>query len=146
MGPRALARTALLAGGAVTAYAAVIERNWFVLRRFEVPVLAQGSGPLRILHISDTHLTPGRHRLLSFLRMLDALDPDLVVNTGDSIAHEQAVGPLLDALGPLLSRPGVFVFGSNDLYAPLPRNPARYIWRRSSDEHYQHVPNLPWAE
>ena len=32
---------------------------------------------------------------------LDALEPDLVVNTGDSIAHRDAVQPFLDALGPL---------------------------------------------
>jgi len=141
-----MARTALLAGGAVTAYAAVIERNWFALRRFEVPVLAPGSGPLRILHLSDFHLTPGRHRLLSFLRTLDATEPDLVINTGDTIASKRSVVPLLESLGPLLDRPGVFVYGSNDLYSPAPKNPARYIWRSSADESRRHVPDLPWAE
>jgi predicted MPP superfamily phosphohydrolase len=146
MRPQALIGTAALAGAAAFGYAAVIERNWFALRRHEVPVLPAGSGPLRILHISDAHLTPGRHRLLSFLRALDALEPDLVVNTGDSIAHTRAVGPLLEALGPLLDRPGVFVYGSNDLYSPTPKNPARYIWRTSADEHKRNVPDLPWAE
>ncbi len=139
-------RTAAIAGAALFGYAAVIERNWFALRRCEVPVLPPGARPLRVLHISDTHLTPGRHRLLSFLRTLDSLDPDLVVNTGDSIAHEHAVRPFLDALGPLLDRPGIFVFGSNDLYSPELKNPARYIWRTSADEHRRHVPDLPWAE
>ena len=104
-----------LAGAAGLGYAAVVERNWFVLRRYDVPLLPPGAAPLRILHISDAHLTPGRHRLLSWLRSLDALEPDLVVNTGDSISHPDAVQPLLDALGPLLDRPGVFVYGSNDL-------------------------------
>ncbi len=83
---------------------------------------------------------------MSWLRTLDALDPDLVVNTGDSIAHPQAVGPFLAALGPLLQRPGVFVYGSNDLYSPKPRNPARYLWRTSADEHARDVDDLPWAE
>jgi predicted MPP superfamily phosphohydrolase len=138
--------TTAIAGAAVLGYAAVIERNWFTLRRHQVPVLPAGSKPLRILHISDMHLTPGRHRLLSFLRTLDALEPDLVVNTGDSIAHKQAVTPLLDALGPLLDRPGVFVFGSNDLYSPVPKNPTRYLWRTSAEEHRRHAPDLPWAE
>jgi uncharacterized protein len=138
--------SAAAAGVAVLGYAAVVERNWFALRRYEVPVLPAGSRPMRILHVSDIHLTSGRHRLLSFLRTLDALEPDLVVNTGDSIAHEQAVTPLLDAFGPLLDRPGVFVFGSNDLYAPTPKNPARYIWRTSADDHRRHIPDLPWQE
>ena len=138
--------TAAAVGVGVLGYAAVIERNWFTLRRYEVPVLPAGAGPLRILHISDTHLTPGRHRLMSYLRTLDALEPDLVVNTGDSIAHPGAVTPFLEALGPLLDRPGVFVFGSNDLYSPMPKNPTRYIWRTSAEEHRRHVPDLPWAE
>ncbi len=139
-------RTAAVAGAGVTAYASVIERNWFALRRLDVPVLAAGTRPLRILHISDTHLTPGRHRLLSWLRSLDALDPDLVINTGDSIAHRDAVRPLLDALGPLLDRPGGFVFGSNDLYGPLPKNPTRYLWRTSAQERRRSIPDLPWQQ
>src|ERR1700719_1172254 len=105
---------AALAGGAALGYGSILERNWFVLRRADVPVLPAGAEPVRVLHLSDIHLTPGRHRLLSWIRSLDALDPDLVVNTGDSIAHAQAVQPLLEAFGPLLGRPGIFVFGSND--------------------------------
>jgi uncharacterized protein len=146
MRPRTLLGTAAVAGAAAFGYASVVERNWFALRRHEVPVLPAGSRPLRILHISDVHLTPGRHRLLSFIRSLDATEPDLVVNTGDSIAHQQAVMPLLEAFGPLLDRPGVFVYGSNDLYAPEPKNPARYIWRTSAHENLRHVPDLPWTE
>jgi uncharacterized protein len=146
MRARTLLKATVLAGAAGLGYAAVLERNWFALRRYEVPVLAPGVAPLRVLHISDVHLTPGRHRLLSWLRSLDALAPDLVVNTGDSIAHPAAVRPLLDALGPLLDRPGVFVYGSNDLYSPRMKNPARYLWRTSGREHDRHVPDLPWEE
>jgi predicted MPP superfamily phosphohydrolase len=133
-------------GAAALGYAAVIERNWFALRRYEVPVLPAGAAPVRVLHISDAHITPGRRRLVSWVRALDELDPHLVVNTGDCIASPPAVMTFIEALGPLLERPGVFVFGSNDLYAPKPRNPARYLWRTSSGEHKQNVPNLPWEK
>jgi uncharacterized protein len=133
------------AGVGFLGYASVIERNWFALRRYDVPVLPAGARPLRLLHISDIHLTPGRHRLLSFLRSLDALQPDLVVNTGDSIGHRDAIEPLMEALGPLLDRPGVFVYGSNDLYAPKPRNPARYLLRDSAVR-VRYEPDLPWPE
>ena len=135
-----------MAGGAALAYAAIVERNWFALRRYDVPVLPDGARPLRLLHISDAHLTPGRHRLMSWIRSLDALEPDVVVNTGDSIAHPQSVQPFLEALGPLLDRPGVFVFGSNDLYSPVPKNPARYLWRTSALDHNRYRTDLPWAE
>jgi len=148
MRSRHLARslTLLAAGGAVAGYASVIERNWFALRAVDVPVLPPGAKPVRVLHLSDAHLTPGRARLLSWIRSLDATEPDLVVNTGDSIAHTEAVRPFLDALGPLLDRPGVFVYGSNDLYSPVPKNPTRYLWRTSADDRRRHVPDLPWAE
>jgi uncharacterized protein len=143
---RSLAKATMIVGAAAFGYASVIERNWFALRREVVPVLPEGVAPLRILHISDAHLTPGRHRLMSWIRSLDALEPDLVVNTGDSLAHRDAVGPFLDALGPLLDRPGIFVYGSNDLYSPVLKNPTRYLWRTSANEHSRHVPDLPWTE
>ena len=133
-------------GAAAIGYAALIERNWFALRRFEVPVLPPGTGPLRVLHISDAHLTPGRKRLMSWLRSLDDLNPDLVVNTGDSISHPQSLPCFLDALGPLLDRPGVFVLGSNDLYAPEPRNPTRYLAGPSSRRKIRKGPDLPWEK
>ncbi len=136
------------ATGAVAAlgYAGIIERNWFALRRFDVPVLPPGTGPLRVLHISDTHLTPGRTRLQSWVRALDDLEPHLVVNTGDSIAHPEAVRYFLDALGPLLDRPGVFVLGSNDLYAPEPFNPANYLLGPSSRRQKKKEFDLPWEK
>jgi predicted MPP superfamily phosphohydrolase len=146
MRAKTLLGTAATVGALGLGYVTVIERNWFALRRYDVPVLPAGAEPLRVLHISDVHLTPGRHRLLSWIRSLDALDPHLVVNTGDSISHPDAVPPLLDALGPLLDRPGVFVYGSNDLYSPTPKNPARYLWRTSADDHKRNTPDLPWAE
>jgi predicted MPP superfamily phosphohydrolase len=135
------------AGVAGIGYASVIERNWFRLRRYDVPVLAPSQRPVKILHISDTHLTPGRRRLIKWVAALDALEPDLVVNTGDSISHPDAIGPFLDLLGPLLDRPGVFVYGSNDMYSPVPKNPARYLWRTSrTDYNRRTVPDLPYKE
>jgi len=134
------------AGLVALGYAGIVERNWFALRRFEIPVLPPGTGPLRVLHISDAHLTPGRRRLQSWIRSLDDLDPHLVVNTGDSIAHPQSVRVFLDSLGPLLDRPGVFVLGSNDLYAPEPFNPARYLLGPSSRRRRKKEPDLPWEK
>jgi predicted MPP superfamily phosphohydrolase len=143
---RTFTSIAAVTGVAAFGYASVIERNWFALREQDVPVLPPGASPLRVLHISDMHLTPGRHRLMAFLRSLASLAPDLVVNTGDSIASPEAVGPLLDSLEPLLDVPGAFVFGSNDLFSPKPRNPARYLWRTSTGEHEAYEPDLPWEK
>jgi predicted MPP superfamily phosphohydrolase len=133
-------------GAAAVGYATVIERNWFALRRYELPVLPAGSEPLRVLHISDAHLTPGRKRLMSWIRSLDDLDPHLVINTGDCIAHPEAIRCFLDSLGPLLDRPGVFVFGSNDLYAPKPLNPLRYLRPEGSRGKHGKINHLPWEK
>lgn len=119
---------AALGMGAV-AYAAVVERNWFALRRYAVPVLPTGAAPLRVLHVSDLHLVPGQRRRVEWTRGLAALRPDLVVNTGDNLAALDAVPTALEALEPLFAFPGMFVTGSNDYYAPVPKNPARYLTR-----------------
>ena len=143
---RTLIPVTAAAGAAAIGYAVVVERNWFVLRRLEIPVLPPGTGPLRVLHISDAHLTPGRKRLMSWIRSLDGLDPHLVVNTGDSIAHRQSVELFLSSLGPLLDRPGAFVLGSNDLYAPQAGNPALYLRGPSSRKVRKTGPDLPWEK
>lgn len=146
MRARTLLKATAVAGAVGIGYASVIERNWFVLRETEIPVLPAGAAPLRILHISDVHLTPGRHRLMSWLRSLDTLEPDLVVNTGDSLGHPRAVRPFLTSLGPLLNRPGVFVYGSNDLHSPKLKNPFRYLRGPSTGDHAREAPDLPWRD
>jgi uncharacterized protein len=131
-------------GVSALGYASVIERNAFQLRRFQVPVLEPGAEPLRILQISDTHLTPGRKRLREWVAGLAELRPDLVINTGDNIAAHDAVPAMLEALEPLLALPGAFVFGSNDYYAPKPKNPARYLFPDTGKRF--HGDPLPWRE
>lgn len=143
---RTLVPVTAATGAAAIGYAALIERNWFALRRYEVPVLPEGAEPLRVLHISDAHLTPGRRRLMAWIRSLDDLDPHLVINTGDSIAHPEAVRCFLDSLGPLLGRPGAFVLGSNDMFAPEPGNPARYLGGPSARWRVKKSPDLPWEK
>src|SRR5688572_31255319 len=82
------------AGTATLAYASLVERNLFTLRRFEVPVLPPDAEPLRVLHLSDLHLTPDQRRKQRWVADLAGLDPDLVVVTGDNMAHPDAVPAL----------------------------------------------------
>ena len=132
-------------GVAGLAYAAGIEVRSFTLREVEIPCLPSGARPIRVLHVSDLHLTPGQSKKRAWLLSLARLEPDLVVNTGDNLAHLDAVPPTLAGFGPLLDLPGVFVFGSNDYYAPTPRNPAWYLLpddgRRNT-----HTPKLPFED
>lgn len=116
-----------LAAAAAHVWARHIEIHRYTLREVDVAVLPAGSAPVRLLHISDIHLMPTDHRKLAFLRTLGRLDPDVVVDTGDNIASVGSVLPLARALDPLLRRPGAFVMGSNDMYAPGRKNPLRYF-------------------
>ena len=109
------------------AYGAFIERHWFALREESLAILPPGSAPFTVLHLSDIHLSLGQHKKTEWLKGLAALKPDLVVNTGDNLSHPPAIAPLLDALGPLMEFPGVFVPGSNDYFAPRSRIPCRYF-------------------
>ncbi|HEV7824235.1 MAG TPA: metallophosphoesterase [Mycobacteriales bacterium] len=139
----ALPLAALAAGTATVAYAAGVERTRWTLRRFDVPVLEPEAEPLRVLHVTDLHMTPGQRSKQEWVRELVALDPDLVVLTGDNLAHVDAVPAVVHALQPLLDRPGAFVFGSNDYYGPRPKNPFMYFDR---DHEKVMGPELPWED
>ena len=142
-----LGRTAAagaVAGAGLATYA-MWEARQYTLRHVTVPVLPAGARPLRVLHLSDIHLVPSQQRKLDWLSSLSVLRPDLVVNTGDNLAHRDAVGPLLEALDPLLDVPGVFVLGSNDYFTPTPRNPLRYVLPDDGRRH-THTPQLPWPD
>ena len=140
----ALLGAGTLAGAGLTAYAAW-EARQYTLRRVSVPILPQGHQPLRVLHLSDVHMTPGQGRKQEWLRGLADLRPDLVVNTGDNLAHRDSVPVVRDSLGPLLDVPGVFVFGSNDYYSPSLRNPLRYLLPDDGQRNI-HTPQLPWRD
>jgi len=136
---------AAVAGGLGLTTYAVAETRRFVLREATVPLLPPGHAPLRVLHLSDLHLTPGQRRKQDWTRELASLQPDLVVDTGDHLAHRDSVPVVLDSLGALLDVPGVFVFGSNDYYEPTLRNPLRYLLPDTGDRHVD-SPKLPFED
>lgn len=122
-----LAGRLALAGAACVAYGTLVEVRSYRVRRVTVPVLPAGSQRVRVLHISDIHLAAYQRDRREFVAALAGLEPDLVVNTGDNIAHANALRPLLDSFGRLLEVPGVFAFGSNDYTASGLSNPLGYL-------------------
>lgn len=114
-------------GTAAAVWGVGIERYLFAVRRHVVRVLEPGARPIRVLHLSDLHMAPWQHRKQEWVSRLAALRPDVVVNTGDNLGHLDGLGGLRAALDALAGVPGVFVHGSNDLYAPIPRNPFLYF-------------------
>lgn len=132
-------------GTGCLAYASLYEVNAYTLRRVEVPILPRGARPIRVLQISDLHLTPKNRERIEWVSRLAGLEPDLVIDTGDNLAHPDAVPVVTRALGRLLTKPGLYVWGSNDYYAPTFKNPVTYLTRpgRKGREN----PNeLPWRD
>lgn len=113
--------------GALTLGYSLLEAGAFTTRQVDVAVLPKGAADLRVLHLSDLHITPAQTRKIRWVNSLIEHQPDLVVVTGDFLAHQLAVPAVVEALGDLLNIPGMFVLGSNDYYAPYLKNPFIYF-------------------
>jgi predicted MPP superfamily phosphohydrolase len=132
VGRRLLAATGVagLAGASTVGYA-LWEARQYTLREVTVSLPGRTSPghrpPLRLLHLSDLHLSPRDTDRMAWVSDLARLAPDLTVVTGDF--HGDATGPALalEALAPLLARPGAYVRGSNDYFAPSASNPLKYL-------------------
>src|SRR3954462_11002664 len=86
--------TAVLATGAATvAYASLVERTRWTLRRFDVPVLPPGQAPLRVLQLSDLHMTANQTSKQEWVAGLADLPPDLGIPTGENLAGMDAFPP-----------------------------------------------------
>ncbi|HIY66989.1 MAG TPA: metallophosphoesterase, partial [Candidatus Agrococcus pullicola] len=137
--PIALAAVGV-AGSTAATWGIGIERFMFTVRHRTARILPAGSVPIRILHISDMHLAPWQRRKREWVSRLASLRPDLVIDTGDNFGHPDALPAIRRALGSFEGTPGVHVHGSNDIWAPKPRNPFRYFLGPSKKE--PHVPRL----
>jgi uncharacterized protein len=114
-------------GAATVGYASGIERRRWTLRRATLPVLPPGTRPLKVLHLSDLHMTPGQRSKQRWVAGLAALEPDLVVDTGDNLGHRIGLLGVKAALDPFRGVPGLYVWGSNDYWAPQFKSPFRYF-------------------
>ena len=137
--------TLAAAGAACVAYGVLVERHWYRLRRETIPALKPGQPPCTVLHLSDFHLLAGDSRRRRFLAELADLPADLVVVTGDILGEPSALEPALESLSRFHPRFGsVAVLGSNDYYAPQPKNYLSYFRRRRA----RRLPrgHNPWRE
>ena len=113
-----------------------------------VPVLPPGHRPLRVLHSQRPapDARPGAASRSGCASLAD-LEPDLVVNTGDNLAHRDAV-----ARGARRARrrcstcPGVFVFGSNDYFAPIAAQPGALPAPRRRPAQHPHAASCPGGD
>jgi uncharacterized protein len=118
------------AGAACVAYGVVIERRWYRVARYRVPILPDSTTPLTLLHLSDLHFVAGDRRKADFVASLPR--PDVLAVTGDLLGEPEAVEEVVEALRPVRGRAASYVvLGSNDYFAPQWLNYAAYFrWRR----------------
>ena len=114
----------------------------YKVRRSTLPLLPKGSSDITVLHFSDLHLRPGQERKIADIKSFINLKPDLVISTGDFLAHKDSVGLVVKALDELLDLPGFFVFGSNDYYGPKFKNPFSYLKKDRGERKLGN--KLPW--
>lgn len=104
-------------------YGTLWERRWIEINHHPLPIedLPSGLHGLRIVHLSDLHVDAytTRRWLERVVRTVNALEPDLVVFTGDLVTHEPGyIGPCVEGLEGLRARLGVFaVLGNHDHWA-----------------------------
>ncbi len=116
--PRAIQMPFLLTQGLVLVlviYAFMIEPHWLTVTQIQVtaPQGARITRPLRILHLTDLHVERWTHREQVVMEQAQALQPDLILLTGDYLNLSYLNDPtaLRDAqvlLGSLQARYGVF--------------------------------------
>ena len=114
-------------GALCVAYGALVERRWYRLVRYRVPILpAEGPEELTVLHLSDLHFTRRSDGLRRFLEGLPGADVTVV--TGDIVGEPEAVEDAARALRAVRGRlASYFVLGSNDYFVPRPLNYFRYF-------------------
>jgi predicted MPP superfamily phosphohydrolase len=119
---------AVVAGGGAlcVAYGVFVERRWYRRRRYRLPVLPAGTGPVSLLHLSDLHFMRRDRRKADFIATFSP--PDVTVVTGDLLGEPAGVETVVAALRPVRGRLASYVvLGSNDYYAPRPLNYLNYF-------------------
>lgn len=122
-------RAVAVGGLGCVAYGCLIERRWYRLRHETIPGVLRRPGTLRVLHVTDLHLSRGQQHRIEFLNTLARFEYDVVVATGDLLGAPAQEERTADALSVLTrdGRPGIVVLGSNDFYAPRFKRPWSYL-------------------
>jgi hypothetical protein len=121
---------AAVVAGACVAYGVFVERRWYRVVAYRLPILpAQTQSRLTLLHLSDLHFVAsdqGKARLLA------SLPPaDVTVVTGDMLGEPEAVEAVAAALRPARgAAASYFVLGSNDYFAPRRLSYLAYFRKR----------------
>jgi predicted MPP superfamily phosphohydrolase len=98
----------------VACYAAFIEPNWLKVRTYEVSVPGLAAD-VTLVHIADVHTNKIGFRERRALEIIEGIDPDFVLVSGDLLKSDSKLKVGLTFLSGLRARQGVyFVPGNSD--------------------------------
>jgi len=105
-------------------YARIVEPGWKIVTKLSLtlPRLNPSFHDYRIAQISDIHIGTwmNQQRLRRVVKIVNRLDPDLVVITGDFVYYdsEEYADELISPLSEIIARDGVFaILGNHDHWA-----------------------------
>jgi len=92
----------------------LLEARWLEVTRLELPTAKLAPGArLRIVHLSDLHAEAASPLLDGLADRVNALEPDLVVFTGDTLNEEQALPAVRRLFAGIRARYGLFAVRGN---------------------------------
>jgi predicted MPP superfamily phosphohydrolase len=109
---------ALLTGVGCFLFGVLVEADWLEVTREELPTARLPRGTrLRIVHLSDLHVSERSRALDALPGEVAALEPDLIVFTGDSLNSEEGLAVFREVFAALPAPMGRFaVRGNHDVW------------------------------
>lgn len=111
--------TAIIVTGAILIYGVFIEPNWIEIRRVQIKNyrLQHTIGHLRIVYLSDLHISRIGYREKKTIKFVRDLKPDLVFITGDLVPFKKGFEPVANFLNKLRAKEGIWVALGNSDYS-----------------------------
>jgi len=99
--------------GAAAGWAYFVEPNWIEVNTIQIQTDKITKPGLRIVHFSDTHCDVKKRNEDKLVRIINSLEPDVVVFTGDSLNDTRAIGNFKEMLSKIKAKLGKFAVKGN---------------------------------
>jgi len=113
-------------------YAVYIEPNWVRVQKvvIEQPELAKALSGMKIVQLSDIHTIDHVRELENkMIGVVNALEPDIILITGDFITKREGVKPCMEAISRLKAKIGIWgILGNCDTSV------GNYQWRQEGKD------------
>lgn len=85
-------------------YGFLVEPYWIEVNTYHIETDKLSQGSFRVVHISDLHCDPKRRAENTLVELVNGLDPDIIVFTGDCVNSSDGVAVFKDTVTKLRAR------------------------------------------